>query len=317
VALHHDDTTGRIQEVLEQAFATVLGAELGKSSPRVSGAFVFDSVGYTLTTPTSRRLALWCPARTTTPGREEDLEVPPSVSEQSCPLMPDLPDLGLGPFSFSSLPILPTRAQYLRFIDKYSAAEAGKMRRLTFRAPERTPSSENVAVGDYGVVTFFNNEVLTAEPTDVFSFCESGNPESAAVAFRGSLSPEPLPLAMLPTYHMAWPEDGYALGIAWDFPFLLRLDYEVVIAGSATAFGLSVPFGIASPQEAYYGAGQWQAGEFPLSERLLQCTRFCDHPTFDSAGVYNVLQTFDATYRDQCYRPRYPVPEDGGFPRDP
>ncbi len=312
VALHHDDTSGQLAGVLETALLRILPLERDKSSPRVSGAFVFDSFSHELVRSTLRHLVLWCPA-----GPEDDLDQVPSAAQRSCPLLPDNPDLNLGPFRFSNLPILPTRAQYLTFIGKYSDAQAGKMRELLFLAPARTPISQNIPVGDFGVATFFNNEILTAAPSDAFSFCRSEDPRVAAVIFRTESSPEPRPLELLPQSHQEAPEPSYELGLLWDFPFLLRLEYEVIIAGAANAFSLTVPFGITTTDQAYYGTELWQGGEFPLGNTLLQCTRFCDHPTFDSAGVYNVGTGFREGYQRQCYRPRYPALGDGGFPLDP
>ncbi len=311
VALHHDDTSGRLAGAVEQALLQVLPFERDKSSPRVSGAFVFDSYGYTITHAELGRLALWCPAK-----RPDDLSQVTGASLQSCPLQSDIPDLTLGPFRFNQLPILPSRAQYLNFIGKYSEASAGKMRELNFLAPERTPISENFAIGDFGVATFFNNETLTAAPTDSFSYC-AGDQRASLVVFRTSLVPGPMPLSALPDFHAKAHLTAYGLGLAWDFPFLVRATYEVVLAGAASAFSLTVPFGISADNNAYYGTPLWQSGDFPLTETLLQCSRFCDHPTFDSAGVYNVTAFFDPGYRNQCYRPRYPVPSDGGFPLDP
>lgn len=312
VALHHDDTSGQLAGVIETALLRVLPLERDKSSPRVSGAFVFDSFSRELVRSTLKHLVLWCPA-----GLVDDLDELPSAAQRSCPLLPDIPDLNLGPFRFSSLPILPTRTQYLTFIGKYSDAQAGKMRQLLFLAPERTPISQNVQVGDFGVATFFNNEILTAAPGDAFSYCRSEDWRVSAVVFRAEPSPEPRPLEHLPQAHEEDPRPSYELGLLWDFPFLLRLEYEVFIAGAASAFSLTVPFGISVSDEAYYGTELWQGGEFSLSKTLLQCTRFCDHPTFDSAGVYNIRAGFREGYRQQCYRPRYPVPGDGGFPLDP
>lgn len=313
LALHHDDQSGQIAALLEQALAQVLPFERDKSSPRVSGAFVFDTRAHSIATPDLRRVVLWCPSNLV----GDDLEQFPAASERSCPLMPDIPDLVVGPVKANVLPILPTRPQYLTFIDKYSDAQAGKMKKLTYRAPERTPVSENLLVGDFGVVTFFNNEVLTPAPTDTFSFCAPEDQLLNLVVFRSALVAEPLPLAALPEFHATLPQPSYALGLAWDFPYLLRLEYEVVVAGAATAYSFTVPFGVGSNAEAYYGSPQWETGEFPLAETLLQCTRFCTHPTFDSAGVYNVNAPFEPTYRAQCYRPRYPMPGEGGFPLDP
>jgi hypothetical protein len=312
VALHHDDASGQLAGLIETALLRILPSERDKSSPRVSGAFVFDSFGHAAVRSQLKHLVLWCPA-----VQGDDLDQLPPAAQRSCPLLPDNPDLALGPFRFASLPILPTRAQYLNFIGKYSDAQAGRMRELLFLAPERTPISRNVQVGDFGVATFFNNEILTAAPSDAFSYCRSEDPRVSAVVFRTPLSPEPRPLELLPQTHQEGPESSYALGLLWDFPFLLRLQYEVILAGAASAFSLTVPFGISSSDQAYYGTELWQGGEFPLSNTLLQCTRFCVHPTFDSAGVYNVGTSFRGAYQRQCYRPRYPALGDGGFPLDP
>jgi len=313
VALHHDEPSGQLADVIEQALELTLPFERDKSSPRVSGAFVFDSFAHTLGRAQLKSLVLWCPANLAV----EDLDQFSDQSQHSCPLLPELPDIKVGPFRLNNLPILPTRAQYLRFVEKYSEAQAGQMRELRFLAPERTPISENLQVGDFGVITFFNNETLTAEPGDVFSHCRSGDPRASYVVFRSPLSPDPFPLEALPELHEEAPQPAYALGLRWDLPFLTRLQYEVFIAGAASAYSLTVPFGIPLKNQTEYGAEMWLEDEFPLDTTLLQCTRFCDHPTFDSAGVYNVTQSFRANYLNQCYVPRYPVPADGGFPHDP
>lgn len=312
LALHHDDTTGKLAALLEQALEEILPFERDKSSPRVSGAFVLDSYGYSAVRSDVRSLALWCPA-----NGPDDLGQISDAAARSCPLMPDIPELKLGPFSFSNLPILPSRAQYVSFIAKYSDAQAGKTKSLVFLAPERTPISQNVPLGDYGVATFFNNEAITASPEDAFSYCASGDKNVQAVVFRTAAIPAPQPLQVLPEEHEAAPQGAYSLGLVWDFPFLARLDYEVVLAGAASAFSLTVPFGVSTSSQAYYGTQLWLASDLPLSSTLLQCTRFCDHPTFDSAGVYNVGARFRAAYLNQCFRPTYPAPGDGGFPHDP
>jgi hypothetical protein len=313
LAIHHDETTGAFADSLEQALELVLPFERDKSSPRVSGAFVFDSLARTTKRPALRRLVLWCPALLNI-GRLEDI---PDEAERSCPLLPDFPDLKLGPFKFSTLPILPTREQYLNFIEKYSDAQSGRMRELKFLAPKRTPVSENVPIGDFGLATFFNNEWIAAAASDSFSYCSAEDSRGSAVVFRVPAAPDPFPLAVLPQVHEMFPQSSYALGLLWDSPFLLRLKYETSIAGAATAFSLTVPFGVSAVTNTTYGSAQWEASEVDLRQALLQCTRFCDHPTFDSSGVYNVGAPFRTSYGAVCYRPKFPVVGEGGFPIDP
>ncbi|MET0405315.1 MAG: hypothetical protein ABW123_23065 [Cystobacter sp.] len=311
LGLHHDDTTGQLGTVLEEALRKVLPVEQDKSSPRVTGAFVYDSVTHIVARPELQRLVLWCPSNLPL----GDLDEVPSGASSTCPAVPEIPDIKLGPFRFNQLPILPARAQYLRFIDKYSDAQAGKMKSMSFQAPEHTPLSDNVPVGNYGSATFYNNEQLTAEPGDAFSYCPSA--DQRRLVFRTPLSPEPQGLELLPELHRASPQPAYALGVLWDFPFLLKATYESYLAGAATAYSFSVPFGIVSSNEATWASSLWTTGEIPMGDILAQCTRFCDHPTFDTSGTYNVQALFQDAYRMQCYRPTFPRPGDGGFPNDP
>lgn len=328
IALHQDDPTGRLAAKVESALAQILPFERDKTTPRVSGAFLFDSVAHAIKTPELRSLALWCPALIqirdagVDPGLLDggnDLDTLSSVAARTCPLLPTTPDLLLGPVKFNQLPILPSRAQYLTFIQKYSEAQAGEMTALTFLAPIRTPTSDNVVLGQFGVVSFFNDEQFPAEPTDRFSFCATPDAGLASqiLAFRSQAMTDPLPLSSLPQFHPLQPQPSYNLGLAWDFPFLLKLSYQSVLGGNLTAFSLSVPFGFKSPQFDTYGGQMWEQMFFDVATVLLKCTRFCDHPTFDGAGVYNVQAPFDPTFQNQCYRPLFPLPDAGGFPYDP
>jgi hypothetical protein len=311
LALHHDDQTGAVTSMVEQALADILPSESAKSSPRVTGAFVFDSYAHTINDPTVAQLTLWCPA----PG-DPQLKNISDASQRSCALEPD-PDAVLGPFSFSSLPILPSREQYLNFVNEYSEAEAGTVQSLTISAPERTPLSSDTSVGQFGRATFFNDEVFTAQTTDAFSFCPSADPRVGAVVFVSPGNSTPLAISQLPMFQEALPQPEYALGLIWDFPFLLHLQYREVLAGAGAAYGFTVPFGIGSDAQKYYGSALWTAPDFPLQNVLLQCTRFCDDPTFDNAGVYNVGQTFRQAYGNNCYQPSFPAVGSGGFPSDP
>lgn len=108
----------------------------------------------------------------------------------------------------------------------------------------------------------------------------------------------------------------YALGLAWESPFLVKMDYETRVAGAATVVAITIPFGIANTAERFLGNEEWKRDAFPL-DALRQCTRWCDHPTFDSAGVYQPTAPFRLAFAQQCYAPRFPVPTEGGFPRDP
>lgn len=336
VALHRDEPG--LAELLEEALARVVPAERHRSTPRLAGAFVLDSDIRSLQRLDLEPVTLWCPA-------DLPLSELPDASSRTCAIAPDNPDLVIGPFSFGALPVLPSRAQYLDFIDTYSDAQAGRVEEIHYRVPEFAATSDHIDLGPYGTVTFLNEEVITADANDAFSFC--ADEESLLFQFRSNFMQSDLidyvgyidpyycylvgipasictaaaagvaPVEVLPDWHELFGERTYELGIYWDFPFLLRMDYRLVGAGSISAFGLSVPFGIGSPAEAYYGTFIWTQDEFFLEDALTQCERFCDHPTFDSAGVYHVTDPFRTTYLHNCYLPVFPELGDSGFPLDP
>jgi hypothetical protein len=314
LVLNHDDTTGRLARNLEAALDRVLVPERDKSSPRVSGAIIFDSTARKVVSTTLKQLVLWCPSVARSPF---DLDAD-SQSDRDCPVVPDQPDLVLGPFKLNQLPVLPTRQQYETFVKKYSAAQTGSMKKITYKAPERSAVSENIPVGEFGVITKFNNETITAAPEDAFSFCPSEDPAASRTVVQAVGSPGTIvQLQSLPQLHRQSPFTIYALGLAWESPFLIFAEYETRSAIAASVATFTVPFGIVGTAERYFGAEQWKRDLFPLADALAQCTRYCDHPTFDSSGVFQPGARFRDAFGDQCYRPKFPVLDEGGFPRDP
>ncbi len=333
VALHQNEPG--LSEAVEEAMAQVVPNERHRTSPRLAGAFVFDSTKHGLTNPELSQSTLWCPSTISF----KDI---PDASTRSCAMAPDIPDLELGPFSFGALPILPSRHQYLDFIDTYSDAQAGGVTSLAYRTPEFAAISDHVDFGEFGVVTFLNGETFAADEDDAFSYCVPEEPQPFVV--RSELMQDPgfanvllagcaygvippdlcvvpelglLPIEWLADWHNLFGEDSYEVGLYWEFPFLLRMEYQAILAGAVSAFGLSVPFGIASSEESYYGTDLWLEEEFPIDPAIIQCRRFCNHPTFDSAGVYHVTDPFRTTYARACYLPVYPALGDSGFPIDP
>ena len=96
---------------------------------------------------------------------------------------------------------------------------------------------------------------------------------------------------------------------------MMKPDARVGCAAAVLAAAVS---GVAVfVNSAYLGTEMWTTEEFSLEEQLTQCTRFCDYPTFDSAGTYHISDPFDATYSSSCYVPKYPELGDSGFPLDP
>lgn len=303
-ALHHDDR--RVATEVERALHEVLSAERDRNSPRLAGAFLLDTYPHRIDDVEVARTAIWCPASLDVEAQASEICVVPDFSVS----------FTLGPLTTSVLPILPSRSAYLDFLELYTEAQAGRMRALTFLAPERPTIADHVLVDELGgFVSFFNDERVDADADDAFSYCAVEG--YAGFAFRSATSGSPLPLLSLPNWHDEHGEETYELGIFWDFPFAAQLEYTLGLATAASAFSFSLPIGIPIGVDDNYGSELWLNEAFPLDERLLQCRRFCDHPTFDSAGVYQVGALFRDTYLNNCYRPTFPARGGSGFPHDP
>ena len=332
IGVHQDEP--EVVTALEEALLQVLPGERHRSSPRVAGALVFDSTPRGLEEPALSQTTLWCPSTVS----EDAL---PDASARSCAIVPDTL-LNLGPFTFGGLPVLPSRDQYLDFLVDFTERQAGEVLSTEYLVPEFATTSLHVDLGEFGVVTFLNGETIFADADDAFSFCTQEeflpfmaqsdlltDPYVAKALAYGCKSGElpaelclgaevgVLPIEFLSVWHNQAGETSYRLGLFWQFPFLLRMEYEARVAASVEAVGISIPFGFAAPAEPVLGGETWMQEEFSLAPALTQCRRFCDHPTFDSAGVYNVEGLFRPTYESACYVPDFPAPGETGFPRDP
>jgi hypothetical protein len=169
----HREETPEVATAVESAIALVLAPEKNLGTPRLAGAFVFDSFGRSLDVLANVNHILWCPGVVS-----ETSIIDPALA---CVVIPDF-DLSLGPFRIGGLPIFAPRDDYLTFIDRFSRAQEGRMRALTFRVPRRTSVSETLLLEPFGAATFFNDEVVTAPLDAAFSFCPGAGAER--IVFR-------------------------------------------------------------------------------------------------------------------------------------
>jgi len=336
IVLNRDDADEAVAEALESALQDVLVEERTKTSPRAIGAVVYDSNSFDQRIPEVKPYLLWCPAAL---GIDDLAElVDPSVLNQlfhcavsldvAVPI--DLPE-PLDRLTIAQLPLLATRRQFLNYVARYGEGAVGETTGITVLAPRRSADARDVVVGDrfgFGdlldplspfsstdIATFFDDEYLTVLPDEALSVC-AGDASGHVVA-QADLAEEPLPLDALPARHADDPRPRYQLGLRWDGAFYLRFDYRAVLGTTTEVVGLTLPFSPSLPGNVSFREQLWTAATFDLRDELTKCRRFCDHPTFDSAGIYQVQALFAPTYQNDCYAPRFPTPDDGGFPDDP
>jgi hypothetical protein len=337
VVLNREDADEGIGVAVEAVLQDVLSEERTKTSPRAVGAVVYDSASFEQRIPEAKPYLLWCPAAL---GIDDLAElVDPSVLNQlyhcavslDVAVPVDLPE----PFdrlTIAQLPLLATRRQFANYVARYGEGAVGETTKLTLLAPRRGADARDVIIGDgvddlggildpfspfssSDIATFFDDEYLTVLPEESLSVC-SGD-ASGNVVVQASLDEMPSALDALPSRHASDPRPRYQLGLRWDGAFYLRFDYRAVIGTTTEVVGLTLPFSPSLPGSVSFREDLWTAASFDLRDELSKCRRFCDHPTFDSAGIYQVLVPFSPGYQNDCYAPRFPTPADGGFPDDP
>lgn len=325
LGLHRGPNSDWVAISLEKALAEIFQVELNRSTPRLAGAFVFDSEAFFITEPAVEFTTLWCPSFPEFDLLDGLLTGTPRTCSTS---LVELPDFTIQNVSFSSLPILPSRENYDAFAEKYGTAYLGSVKSLSSKSPLRTAESENVPVGPFEMATYFDDERISAGANASFSYCETENSLGWNLVFRSALDGSTRPLAAIADWHAATPEAVYGLGLLWDSTFYLELKYgtfavaqpeqqNTTVLDQELELKVTLPLGPEVPGVLYPFGDQWTAQEFDLRDVLLRCTRFCDHPTFDSLGIYQVRQTFRRTYPNACYAPTFPAIWEGGFPLDP
>jgi hypothetical protein len=217
-------------------------------------------------------------------------------------------------------------------VARYGEGAVGETTKITVLAPRRGADARDVVLGSFAadgndlidpfspfsstdIATFFDDEYLTLLPEERLSVC-AGQASGNVVAQAEAAEPA-VPLDALPALHVGDPRPRYQLGLRWDGAFYLRFDYRAVLGSATEVVGLTLPLSPSLPGAVSFREELWTAATFDLRDELQKCRRFCDHPTFDSAGIYQVQALFSPAYENDCYAPRFPTPADGGFPDDP
>lgn len=323
LGLHRGPRSDRIAFSLEAALGEIFAVELSRSTPRLAGAFVFDSEPFFQSDANVRATTLWCPS-----FPDPLLDGVLGSSTTCAQTLIELPDITIRDISFASLPILPSRSTYESYAEKYGTEYLGSVKSIGARAPKRIAESENVPVGSFATATYFHDERIAAGTAARFSYCATEDSLNWNLVFRSDADRETRTLDTIAEWHEQNLEAGYDLGLMWDSSFYLELQYgtfaviqpegqEVSLLDEEIELNVTVPLGPEIPGALYPFGEQWTQSTFDLRDTLLRCNRFCDHPTFDAIGIYQIRQRFSSTYGMSCYQPEFPAFWEGGFPRDP
>jgi hypothetical protein len=316
VVFHREDSDQNSVDALVNSLKRNFQPEQSKSTPRSVGVFVYDSGALVRVPNELTSMVLWCPAKAF-----DDKEIP-NNSQRACPVLP-VSSASLGSLSFGNLDILPGRKEYEDFIKKYGETNSGKMTKFQTLAPQNTAQTKVIPFRfqdelPLGVASFFDQEVVSVEENQYFSYCPSSTFQISLLYKNALTNQIPVPLEALSTAHLLSPQPLYDLGIYWDYPFLLSIKFDSPLALDIGGSSAIVPFGIPNSNRRNYGVNWLQEG-FEVGDKLKLCKRFCTHPPFDSAGVYNVQTQWHNSYVRSCYQPKFPegFPGEKSNPYDP
>ena len=315
VLLHHNFSSEfkLVQATIARSLYQLINNDQTAVSPRLVGAFVYDSnVNFQPTSIQSKNI-IWCPQ--TLP--KELVAGANPLATQNCTLTPTS-KINLQVINFI-IPLgpLPSQEQYLKYVNDYGDSGIAKNPAIEFLS---VPNGANTRTNTDSQTTYFDGERYSIAQgeyakvcrdrvtADFFNFVlreENGGAEIAAVATDA--------------VNAKWLSDeaaaDYRIGISWAAPYFGVVRYKsAVINGQVPGVKGSesiLPFNRSFSQNLPLGDGTWQKENWSFGAYTQKCGRFCDNPYFDNAGTYQLNTTWRSDLVN-CPSPRYPSWNGGG-----
>jgi hypothetical protein len=308
IIFHQDLSTEfrKFHQIIAESLAALIDGESANVTPRLVGAFVYDSRVDFRPTAAQRKGIIWCPQELPT-GLDPARFAQPDGLSDNCLVTPtaklDLTVINfvtpLGPF--------PTLKNYQDYVKKYGDRGTSHAPHLNFSS---VPTGPNTRQETGETVTFFDGERLVVNPGEIVRLClDRGQPEMLPdLRFRVLGTPDSEPSLKISEVAALWQAGTteateYQLGVAWEFPFVGREDYEATLSGNVVAV---IPFQKSSTTYEQLGNAKWLREKWPVGDSLEICHRFCGHPYFDEGGVYQIHAAWKERSDFNCPAAVYP-----------
>lgn len=316
VAINHrlSPVIVRFHEMIAEAIDRKIHEERILVSPRLVGAFVYDSDA--LETRSLERLrsenssSIWCP-------RALDLAIDNAdPTAANCNSL-NGGEIELGPINFLiPMGTFPTLRTYVEYAQKYG--DKGFSRNPKFAARSLNTNVNSVSGEQGATYTFFDGERVEIEPGQRLRFCRDRDSEkllSSVVARTVEASGDGAGTKkFFNSNQLNWATLGGSakttveIGLSWEYPFVGGLTYDVPIEGSV--FNI-IPIQSSTGGSQSIGDLKWTRQSWSIGRVLQKCLKYCDHPFFDEAGVYQSGTSWQmAKYR--CPTPKVVEPPSGG-----
>ncbi len=301
----HHSLEGKKRLPVESAIDTLL-SQLYQSFPKLAGTFLYDSSLRASRNPELFRYTVWCRLDSTVEDDNADY----------CGLL--LSKRNQDPTVSLDTNVFPTLAEF----NANGNFKNNTVEKMQVYAPVRgegvriLPFSAGNGPGYFG--TFYTGDVLNLLATDRLSYCNKNDSVGNFAFLTAPDNDQPGlpaigPLAGLSRNHELRNKDStYNIGMTWTNPFLVALDIRQKIKVNAIVkFILNIPDALQSQQS--FGETLWYQGSYSYDAVLTRCSRYCEHPAYDSTGIYHYESTWNQEYGTRCYEPKIPVaPAVGG-----
>jgi hypothetical protein len=304
VILHHNFT--REFQIFHKTLAANLKLlvenERTAITPRLSGAFVYDSsTDFSKANNTSPQI-MWCP-RELPPETKNTVE----MANENCTNLPgsglDLQFINfvapMGPF--------PSLRNFSEYTQEYGHVGLARSPKFSLKAVQKSP----LTVDDgRNHITFFEATRLDVSADQYIHLCHERDTDKIlpSLRFKPASSPREVPSLTSDQIEEIWRnprnDDTYSLGLVWEYPFWGAIEYDAPVSGKLVSV---IPFQRSFSQTQSLAEKRWRTPSWDLGQLMDRCIRYCNHPFFDEMGVYQLGMRWDQDRR--CTRSVYPIPE--------
>ena len=300
-------------QVIADHLASIIASESALISPRLVGAFVYDSQAPKGLTSKSNPQITWCP-------REEKKKKGPSAPADDKNYDADANctprkagTFEFGPFNFL-IPMgpFPTLDTFVDYTQKYGDRGETNNPKLELQAVRTTATSVSDS-STSSLYTFFDNQRISLRVGENLRFCRERDTNGLLndLVFRKDQgrgkSPiydiDSIPDALKAGNQTRGGSPTIFVGLHWHSPFIGKFSFESPVEGKV--FGV-IPVSATLGKSQAIGDALWSKGQWSLSTLAQKCLKFCYHPVFDEAGQYQTSETWND--RSTCVEPKMTEP---------
>lgn len=325
VAINHrlGPLVPRFHQHLLNALQTRVEAERSLISPRLAGAFVYDSTPQEYFANLNPGPGIvWCPRKPPdpsegTPGSNNNNNDNNNNKGNNTDPLAQEPNCSSGAGGEWNLDVVnfvipmgpfPTLETYVNHVRKMGDKGTSRNPEFVMNTVRTNPGSMTVQ----GLtVTFFDGERIPLTAGEGIHVCDDRDTDNILSSVMVH-APEtegnwvrPITSAVAT---LANPGEAisFAIGLAWEQPFWGGVSFDSPYSGKALSF---IPFSMTVRNQQKLGDPKWQRGRWNIGRLLQKCVRHCDHPQFDEAGIYQIRGTWRTEYANRrCSTPRPPEP---------